>query len=73
MGPFLDFQNPLGMRTKESPDGLPPLNKYRPETKDDPIVLDAGSWQFRAGFASKSLPACNHMASSVLFLTSLAL
>jgi len=53
----LDFTRP-DHRSAETPKGLASLGKYKPKGKDDAIVIDAGSWQYRAGYASHNLPAC---------------
>lgn len=52
----IDFTT-VNCRLKEVPAGLPPLSKYKPTGIDDAVVIDAGSWQFRAGYSSKELPA----------------
>lgn len=54
---ILDFTS-LTYRQREVPEGLPPLGKYKPLGKNDTVVIDTGSWQYRAGYASKDLPAC---------------
>lgn len=59
-------------RQAETPSGLPPLATYRASGMHDAVVLDAGSWQYRAGYASKELPArsrCAHhrLTGAVVF------
>lgn len=56
---LIDFTGgPETVLPSESPPGLPKLSGYHPTGSNDALVLDAGSWQFRAGYASKDLPAC---------------
>jgi hypothetical protein len=53
---LIDFTT-VSWRPKEVIDGLPALARYK-SAANDIIVIDAGSYQYRAGFASKDLPAC---------------
>lgn len=54
--PLVDFRK-ADIRRRETPKGLPSLTSYKPASNDDAIVIDAGSWQYRIGYASHSLPA----------------
>lgn len=55
---FIDFTGSFeAVLPNETPPGLPKLSGYHPTGPSDAIVIDAGSWQFRAGYASKDLPA----------------
>lgn len=53
----VDFNRPEA-RSKEVPDGIRPSSKYKPIGDEDTVVIDCGSYQYRAGFASKDLPSC---------------
>lgn len=67
----VDFINPTNSRSREVPEGLPALDKYKANgDKSAAIVIDAGSWQYRAGYSSKDTPACKMIGCRAFFLIS---